>query len=88
MGAETRSSVATEAEAGAAPAVLAVGRNADQEPGQRPEQGLYPGEPETCRRSLRPFLRNLAFTWRCSWRSSRSTGSRNGPSRAARSRCW
>ena len=25
------------------------------------ERGLYPGEPENCRRSLRPFLRNLAF---------------------------
>ena len=26
-----------------------------------PARGLYAGEPETCRRSLRPFLRNLAF---------------------------
>jgi hypothetical protein len=26
-----------------------------------PESGLYRGEPENCRRSLRPFLRNLAF---------------------------
>jgi alginate O-acetyltransferase complex protein AlgI len=26
-----------------------------------PPRGLYPGEPEACRRRLRPFLRNLAF---------------------------
>ena len=26
-----------------------------------PSRGLYAGEPENCRRSLRPFLRNLAF---------------------------
>ncbi len=32
-----------------------------EEPGQGPRTGLYPGEPESCRRSLRPFLRNLAF---------------------------
>ncbi len=31
------------------------------EPGRGPETGLYPGEPESCRRSLRPFLRNLAY---------------------------
>ena len=33
----------------------------DEKPAQWPESGLYPGEPENCRRSLRPFLRNLAF---------------------------
>src|SRR6516162_5827865 len=26
-----------------------------------PEGGLFPGEPESCRRSLRPFLRNFVF---------------------------
>jgi alginate O-acetyltransferase complex protein AlgI len=31
------------------------------DPDRIPRSGLYPGEPETCRRSLRPFLRNLAF---------------------------
>ena len=33
----------------------------EEEPLQAPGRGLYPGEPENCRRSLRPFLRNLAF---------------------------
>jgi alginate O-acetyltransferase complex protein AlgI len=33
----------------------------DDEPAHGRERGLYPGEPESCRRSLRPFLRNLAF---------------------------
>jgi hypothetical protein len=33
----------------------------EKEPIKGPRQGLYPGEPENCRRSLRPFLRNLAF---------------------------
>src|ERR1017187_3616749 len=33
----------------------------DEEPAERRESGLYPGEPENCRRSLRPFLRNLLF---------------------------
>jgi hypothetical protein len=31
------------------------------EPVKGAQTGLYPGEPEACRRSLRPFLRNLAF---------------------------
>jgi hypothetical protein len=32
-------------------------------PGSRPllVEGLYPGEPETCRRSLLPFVRNLIY---------------------------
>jgi alginate O-acetyltransferase complex protein AlgI len=35
---------------------------ASSEPLPPPRQGgLYPGEPENCRRRLRPFLRNLAF---------------------------
>ena len=33
----------------------------EEEPVQEPQRGLYPGEPLNCRRSLRPFLRNLAF---------------------------
>ena len=33
----------------------------DEELLSDPGGGLYPGEPEACRRSLRPFLRNLAF---------------------------
>jgi alginate O-acetyltransferase complex protein AlgI len=33
----------------------------EEEPKAGPPGGLYPGEPENCRRSLRPFLRNLAF---------------------------
>jgi len=37
--------------------VVPVGHEVEQ----RPSQGLYPGEPETCRRTLRPFLRNLVF---------------------------
>lgn len=32
-----------------------------EEPSPEPRPGLYVGEPENCRRSLRPFLRNLAF---------------------------
>ena len=32
-----------------------------EDTGQLSQPGLYPGEPENCRRSLRPFLRNLAF---------------------------
>jgi hypothetical protein len=33
---------------------------APERPGPRRDSGLYPGEPEACRRRLRPFLRNLA----------------------------
>jgi alginate O-acetyltransferase complex protein AlgI len=33
----------------------------DQKPGLLPETGWYEGEPETCRRSLRPFLRNFIY---------------------------
>ena len=33
----------------------------DQKPGLLPEKGLYEGEPEACRRSLRPFLRNVIY---------------------------
>ncbi len=33
----------------------------DQKPRRYSWSGLYSGEPETCRRSLRPFLRNLVF---------------------------
>ena len=50
-----------EAQTGAAPAVSCRGRNQHREPGLGPESGLYPGEPETCRRSLRPFLRNFIY---------------------------
>jgi hypothetical protein len=32
-----------------------------RQPNPRSWDGLYPGEPESCRRSLRPFLRNLIF---------------------------
>ncbi len=34
---------------------------AEQESEQRPGARLYQDEPETCRRALRPFLRNLVF---------------------------
>ena len=37
------------------------GRNQPREPGLGPEAGLYPGEPETCRRSLRLFVRNFIY---------------------------
>jgi alginate O-acetyltransferase complex protein AlgI len=33
----------------------------DEKPKLRSWGGLYAGEPETCRRSVRPFLRNLVF---------------------------
>lgn len=33
----------------------------DRQPGLLPEEGLYDGEPETCRRSLRSFLRNFIY---------------------------
>ena len=33
----------------------------DRQPGLLPAEGLYDGEPETCRRSLRPFLRNFIY---------------------------
>ena len=33
----------------------------EEAPSPGPSRGLYAGEPENCRRSLRPFLRNLAF---------------------------
>ena len=33
----------------------------DREPSLQSWGGLYSGEPETCRRSLRPFVRNVAF---------------------------
>jgi alginate O-acetyltransferase complex protein AlgI len=35
--------------------------SSEEAPLPGPSRGLYTGEPENCRRSLRPFLRNLAF---------------------------
>ena len=35
--------------------------SAAAEPMPQRERGLFPGEPENCRRRLRPFLRNLVF---------------------------
>ena len=49
-----------QAESGAPPAVLASGPPRRSTALGAP-RGLYRGEPENCRRSLRPFLRNLAF---------------------------
>jgi D-alanyl-lipoteichoic acid acyltransferase DltB (MBOAT superfamily) len=34
---------------------------ADEKARREQTEGLYPGEPETCRRALRPFARNLVF---------------------------
>ena len=40
---------------------ICPGRKQPRSPELRPEAGLYPGEPETCRRSLRLFLRNFIY---------------------------
>jgi len=60
MWAETRSSVAKRRRRTLHEQYLPTAPP-DQEPELPSWGGLYSGEPETCRRSLRPFLRNLAF---------------------------
>jgi alginate O-acetyltransferase complex protein AlgI len=58
MGAETRSSVASRPKRALHRQYLPW-PTTEPQPGQ--DVGLYPGEPETCRRSLRPFVRNLIY---------------------------
>jgi alginate O-acetyltransferase complex protein AlgI len=58
MGAETRSSIARRPKRALHRQYLPWPKTEPQ-PGQ--DSGLYPGEPETCRRSLRPFVRNLIY---------------------------
>jgi alginate O-acetyltransferase complex protein AlgI len=60
MGAETRSSVGTRPRRALHQQYLPWPTIAP-EPGHRPDVGLYPGEPETCRRSPRLFLRNFLY---------------------------
>jgi hypothetical protein len=60
MGAETRTSVASRPKRALHQQYLPWPKTA-QKPGLRPDSGLYPGEPETCRRRLRPFLRNFIY---------------------------
>ena len=50
-----------EAQAGTAPAVSSVAETEPRSPGWAQKTGLYPGEPETCRRSLRLFVRNFVY---------------------------
>jgi alginate O-acetyltransferase complex protein AlgI len=58
MGAETRSSVASRPKRALHRQYLPWPKPAPL-PGLGPGSGLYPGEPETCRRSLRLFVRNF-----------------------------
>jgi alginate O-acetyltransferase complex protein AlgI len=60
MGAETRSSVATKPRRALHQQYLPWPRKG-QKHEAREDTGLYPGEPETCRRSLRPFVRNFLY---------------------------
>ena len=50
-----------KAQAGAAPAVSSRGRKQTQSPGSGRKRASIQGEPEACRRSLRPFLRNFIY---------------------------
>ena len=62
MGAETRSSVASRPRRALHQQYLPWPRPAQGAgAGPRLDRGLYPGEPENCRRSLRPFLRNFIY---------------------------
>jgi alginate O-acetyltransferase complex protein AlgI len=60
MGAETRSSVSTKPRRVLHQQYLPWPKKA-QEDGHSPDLGLYPGEPETCRRNTRLFLRNFIY---------------------------
>jgi alginate O-acetyltransferase complex protein AlgI len=60
MGAESRSSATPRLRRSPHQQYLPAAP-AEQAPRRWPEGGLYPGEPEACRRSLRPFLRNFVF---------------------------
>ena len=60
MGAETRSSVASRPRRPLHRQYLPWTKPAP-EPGPWLEEGLYPGEPEACRRSLKMFLRNFLY---------------------------
>ena len=60
MGAETQSSVSSRPRRALHQQYLPWPRNG-REHWQRPDVGLYPGEPETCRRNVRLFLRNFIY---------------------------
>ena len=60
MGAETRSSVASTPRRPLHHQYLPWVKTAPA-PGLWPEAGLYQGEPEACRRSLKMFLRNFVY---------------------------
>ena len=61
MGAETRSSVATRPRRALHQQYLPWPQTGHDDGPALRSAGLYPGEPETCRRSLRLFLRNFIY---------------------------
>jgi len=60
MGLETRRAVTSRPKRALHQQYLPWPQDA-REPGLQGDAGLYPGEPETCRRGLRPFLRNFIY---------------------------